>query len=222
MGMTYEADQGQVVLFGGFDLTSVLADTWNWDGTNWTQQHPATSPPAREGLSMTDDAARSQVVMFGGGFSDTWTWDGMTWTEKHPATSPSARFDIGLAYDAAKAKAVLFGGVSRDGFVADTWTWDGTHWRVPLVAHLHLSPKSGPPGTVVQVTGDGFAAVEKVTITFVDSVAGKTVLGKFNTDPSGNLAAQVTIPANATVGTQKVRGAGKVSHQKAKAKFTVT
>ena len=70
--------------------------------------------------------------------------------------------------------------------------------------------------------GTGFAAFELVTITFIDSVNGTTVLGKFPTDASGRLTAQVKIPANATVGAEKITAAGAVSHQKAKATFTVT
>jgi hypothetical protein len=73
------------------------------------------------------------------------------------------------------------------------------------------------------VKATGFAALEQVTITFVDSVTGKTVLGTFTTNPTGILkSAQITIPANATVGAQKITVAGVVSHQKAKAPFTVT
>ena len=41
-------------------------DTWTWDGTTWTQQHPAASPPARYGASMAYDAATRGVVLFGG------------------------------------------------------------------------------------------------------------------------------------------------------------
>src|SRR5436305_10267179 len=51
-------------------------------GLNWTQQTPATSPPARAGGSMAYDAATRTVVLFGGGarapFADSWTWDGYT------------------------------------------------------------------------------------------------------------------------------------------------
>ena len=32
--MAYDAARGEVVLFGGSDGTSILNDTWVWDGTN--------------------------------------------------------------------------------------------------------------------------------------------------------------------------------------------
>jgi hypothetical protein len=53
--------------------------TWIWDGTAWTRQHPATSPPRLFAESMAGDAATGGVVMFGGQarireLSGTWTW----------------------------------------------------------------------------------------------------------------------------------------------------
>ena len=40
---------GKVVLFGGSPSGQgdVVGDTWVWDGTQWTEEHPAHSPPAR-------------------------------------------------------------------------------------------------------------------------------------------------------------------------------
>jgi hypothetical protein len=275
MGMTYDAARGQVVLFGGAQPAHqrFFDDTWTWDGTTWTEQHPATSPAGRWGLGMTDDAARGEIVLFGGtnnvDFGDTWTWDGATWTRQHPATSPSARWFMGMAYDATRGNVVLFdgdnsqfvigdtwtwdgatwtqhgrpthvrarmattydpgrheivlfGGENSQGDLGDTWTWDGSHWRIPFVAYSDCSPSSGPPGTVVRVNGAGFAAFEQVTITFVDSVTGKTGLGSFMTHATGTVKARVTVPLDSTVGAQKITVEGAMSHQQAKATFTVT
>ena len=44
----------------------VFNDTWTWDGTTWTKQHPATSPPPGWSASMAYDAATGNVVLFGG------------------------------------------------------------------------------------------------------------------------------------------------------------
>ena len=70
---------GEVVLFGGYGGGPLpLGDTWTWDGTTWTQEHPATSPSARIGMGMAYDQARGEVVLFGGYFNgflgDTWNW----------------------------------------------------------------------------------------------------------------------------------------------------
>ena len=92
-------------------------------------------PPARFGNGIAYDAAREQVVLFGGvdcslgnEFNDTWVWDGTTWTQRFPATSPPARTNIRLAYDAQRGKVVLFGGRGDTAELNDTWTWDGTTW----------------------------------------------------------------------------------------------
>jgi hypothetical protein len=86
--MAYDAATSTAVLFGGVDpLQSAcpLADTWTWNGTNWTKQAPAVHPGARAEQSMAYDAATSTAVLFGGVFpttgcnggqypTTTWTW----------------------------------------------------------------------------------------------------------------------------------------------------
>ena len=123
-----------------------------------------------------------------------------------------------MTYDAARDDVVLFGG----GYTGDTWIWDGTTWRIPFAARAHLAPRSGPPGTVVVVTGSGFGGLERVHLTYVDSVNGKTNLGRVTADATGSFSKEVTIPLTASVGAQKITAVGKASHQEAKATFTVT
>jgi hypothetical protein len=81
---------------------------------------------------MAYDAARGQVVLFGGSdgsrlLNDTWVWDGTNWVQKFPANAPPARLAHAMAYDAARGQVVLFGGASFGSF-SDTWVWDGTNW----------------------------------------------------------------------------------------------
>ena len=113
--MAYDAATGNVVLFGGTARPGPLGDTWTWDGSTWTKQAPATSPPARTGASMAYDAATGTVVLFGGDgrtgpLGDTWTWDGSTWTKQAPATTRPPVLGASMAYDAATGNVVLFGG----------------------------------------------------------------------------------------------------------------
>jgi hypothetical protein len=151
--MAYDAATGTAVLFGGFGGSArprrVRNQTWTWDGTTWTRQHPAASPSARDAASMVYDAATGTVVLFGGNtnkpnghLADTWTWDGTTWTQQSPATSPPARDYASMAYDAATGTVVLFGGQSSNVItdLADTWTWDGTTWT-------QQSPATSPPAS---------------------------------------------------------------------------
>jgi uncharacterized protein (TIGR03437 family) len=144
LAMAYDSAHGQVVLFGGIDAGStILNETWVWDGSDWSQKSPQTSPPARENHAMAYDAAHGQVVLFGGlspngSLSDTWVWDGANWSEKTPQTSPLPRWNHGMAYDASHGRIVLFGGAKGFGeFLGDTWLWDGTNWT-------QASPQSSP------------------------------------------------------------------------------
>ena len=143
VGMAYDAARGQVVLFGGSGGVRRygvhdFGDTWTWDGSDWTQQHPAHSPSPRLAMGMAYDAALGEVVLFGGSdgaiLGDTWTWDGTDWSKKSPAHTPSPRWGMGMAYDAARGHVVAFGGHGSADF-ADTWTWDGTDWTQRSPAH---------------------------------------------------------------------------------------
>lgn len=123
--MAYDAANGQIVLFGGWRVAGMTgsADTWVFDGINWTELSPAVSPPERTTTAMAYDSARARVVLFGGGdndhgyLGDTWEWDGATatWSQIQPATSPSTRGYTSMVYDAARARTVLFGGYSGTG-----------------------------------------------------------------------------------------------------------
>jgi hypothetical protein len=92
--MAYDVAHSLIVLFGGVSDGVGQNDTWVWDGTNWTQKSPQTSPSAREGPLMAYDVALSQVVMFGGEnndnqqLNDIWVWDGASWTPQSPQNSP--------------------------------------------------------------------------------------------------------------------------------------
>jgi hypothetical protein len=86
--MVYDATNGDIVLFGGRNNArrADFNDTWTFDGTNWTRQFPANSPPPRslDQPAMTFDAAHGNVIFFGGSslaggyFGDTWTWTAPT------------------------------------------------------------------------------------------------------------------------------------------------
>ena len=99
-----------VVLFGGFDGTNGLNDTWLWDGSNWNQKSLATNPPARTGPAIAADG-HGEVVLFGGAgnpfFDDTWLWDGSSWTQASPGTSPSARVSAGMATEQGRQDRAL-------------------------------------------------------------------------------------------------------------------
>lgn len=131
--LAYDGASGQanLVLFGGYNGTTYLQDTWTWSGSNWTSPSPTTKPAVREEASFGYDSSTSQMILFGGysgsDLSDTWSWSGTNWTSLSPTASPSARFGAGVGYNPAIGDLALFGGLGAS-FDADTWVWTGTNW----------------------------------------------------------------------------------------------
>lgn len=124
--MAYDSVRGVTVLFGG----SVLGDTWEWDGSTWSQAQPIGGPPARGQHAMAFDSQRGRAVMFGGDavlgpLQDTWEWDGVAW-HLMDSNGP-ARANHAMAYDSHRGRTVLFGG-SWGVRLGDTWEWNGSSW----------------------------------------------------------------------------------------------
>src|SRR5439155_1023310 len=73
--MTYDSTRHVIVLFGG-ELDTLLNDTWQYDGNDWTQVITAHAPAARRGHAIAYDPARGVTVLFGGqssvNLNDTW------------------------------------------------------------------------------------------------------------------------------------------------------
>lgn len=116
----------------------------------WTQRFSTVRPPAREKHAMAYDAARFEVLLFGGVIpnfysADTWVWDGTNWTQRFPVMQPRPRYDFAMAYDAARGNIVMFGGtrVLVVGWnLSDTWIWDGTNW-IQKFPNTQPSARSG-------------------------------------------------------------------------------
>jgi hypothetical protein len=155
--MTYDLFHDRLVLFGGVGRngpgTTQLNDTWTFDGTNWTQQSPANSPPAKYYADIVFDSARGVFVMYGGnatfsspGTNETWEYDGVTWTQRFPATDPGNLGLHAMVFDSVRNRTVLYGGMPGGNPIVDshqTWEYDGVTWTQrfpannpgPLEAH---------------------------------------------------------------------------------------
>src|SRR6266849_6082974 len=77
----YDSKQNRVVLFGGWNGIGPLGDTWQFDGTTWTNLAPAVAPPAASNAAIAYDPVREVSVLYGGSTdtavsADTWEWDG--------------------------------------------------------------------------------------------------------------------------------------------------
>jgi len=124
--MVYDPIHQKVILFGGYNGTRYLNETWSYDyATNqWTNLNPSNPPPARGCHGMSYDQAHERVLLFGGWDQvgptvrgDTWAYDydANAWTNLNPCNSPSPRLEVSMEYVSSIQKILLFGG---------TWAWE--------------------------------------------------------------------------------------------------
>jgi hypothetical protein len=150
--LAHDFARGRTVLFGGDDGSrrhNVFQDSWEYDGSNWTQIATPVSPPGRSEFALAFDAAQLRVVLYGGRvnqalLNDTWSYDGATWTQLSPASTPPLQVDPQMAPDRPSGHLVLFTGHDLGtGAVPETWEWDGSTWTQravpasPPVRELH-------------------------------------------------------------------------------------
>lgn len=137
-GAAYDPVRAVTYVFGGYGDTGARQDTWEWNGRTrtWRNVTPAgASPPAREALVMTYDAARGRTLMLGGytpAPKDVWQWDGTSWTSvTPPGNVPQFGPNAGIAYDAANRVVVVFGGMrSSSSDYRQLQAWNGTSWAL--------------------------------------------------------------------------------------------
>jgi hypothetical protein len=169
--VAFDGATGTTVLYGGRAGSTVLGDTWTWDGKTWTAQKPSSSPPHLQSASMVYDEATQQLLLFGG-LTDrgapsaaTWVWTGQSWQQFTLLSTPPARYDASLVYDPVTRNAVLFGGIQSGGKpLADTWEWNGLGWSV-------VAPASSPPARAG--AGAAFDAAHGVVVVFGGTSAGQ-------------------------------------------------
>ena len=146
--IAYDTQRRKAVFFGGTSAwlgegNEIREDkTWEWDGKEWIQKFPETSPLARTFFAMAYDEKRGVVVLFGGQgeyafLQDTWEWDGQNWTQRYPATSPPHRANHQLLYDPQREKVVLYGGYNEERYFNDAWEWDGEQWQAIVFESTH-------------------------------------------------------------------------------------
>jgi hypothetical protein len=143
--MVYDSVRQKVVLFGGrtnsvgAGTETFLSDTWEWDGTAWTQRTTAHAPSPRFRAAAAFDAQRCVMVLYGGSSNipngppipsgELWEYNGVDWTLRTIAgTTPGPRFGSAAAFDASRGVTVLWGGLTDSTIYNDTWEFDGTTW----------------------------------------------------------------------------------------------
>jgi len=167
-GSAYDKTRNRMVLYGGQFTTSDLKtttpyyDTWEFDGTNWTQignNGPQITTPLLAYYEPTQ-----QMIMLGSDTSQKphmYSLNAATgvWTEMTPSTMPDCVNDAGLVYQAHDPKVlVLYAGTcSSSGTGSNTYEWDGTNWQLV-----------GPPSATFRLTGEAIAydAARRTTTIF--------------------------------------------------------
>ena len=165
--MAYDENRQVVVLFGGSNTTIggwYLGDTWEWDGTSWTQRI-VSGPSAREGHAMAYNPSNG-IMLFGGGANtpnnETWVWDGTNWTKKTPPdVQPTPqRYNTSMVYDSVRQRDVLFGGsAANDVGYNDTWEWDGSRWHAMTSINTGGRPSPRHLPAIAFDTGRGKAVL---------------------------------------------------------------
>jgi hypothetical protein len=130
-----------VVLFGGTQSPTAGApimgnDTWTWDGADWHQASPPTSPSRRESARMVSDPATGHTLLVGadgagtlGAEKELWSWDGTTWT-RLSQQGPPPWGTAAVATDEAAGRVVMVGkfGTDQPSAYYGTWVWYGQQW----------------------------------------------------------------------------------------------
>ncbi|MBI5481754.1 MAG: hypothetical protein HY906_23055, partial [Deltaproteobacteria bacterium] len=133
----YDRTRQRTVFFGGCygacnQAYETLAETWEWDGTQW-HAGPA-GPSAMRGHALSYDTRRRKVMLLGGRAADgtlepiLYEYDGTAWSGGSDATGAAGREAPAMAYDRERGVTVLHAGAKDPYYVGDTWEhvgWGG-------------------------------------------------------------------------------------------------
>ncbi len=147
--LAFGAPDGRTLLFGGRTSSGDFrADTWAWDGAEWSSV--GTAPAARANAGLARGPSELALVLFGGAtaagvLSDSWLWDGSSWSALGPPNAPTPRSSVAMAYASSVERTLLFGGAIASGAeLNDLWSFDGATWDdVTPAIEGSPSPRSG-------------------------------------------------------------------------------
>lgn len=104
------------VLFGGLGAATFSSQTWQYDGTDWTQR-AAFGPVGRYLHAMAYAPNTQRTYLYGGRTShngyaayDMWAWDGNTWSIVTQYSSPLYLCGHSMTFDEGRNELVMVGG----------------------------------------------------------------------------------------------------------------
>lgn len=136
--MVFDSTRNRTVLFSGrtnrdIQAPTLVADTWEYDGTTWRRIATAARPPVRTDAGIAFDSVRNRVVLTGGlnmnaggSLFDTWEYTGTNWVAK-PAAPTSNRT---MYFDKARAKIMVVDGLPLN----ELFEYDGTSWTARMIS----------------------------------------------------------------------------------------
>ncbi len=130
--MGYDEVRHRVVLFGGrteysLNYTSLLDDTWEYDGIDWVQLQPIQRPTRQAYGWLGHDSANNKLFLCGGINGNAnyaaWHFDGATWTQAPVAYLSTVTGTF--ASDPIRQRIVAYTPMGTGNLMCE---WDGTAW----------------------------------------------------------------------------------------------
>jgi hypothetical protein len=147
-GMAYDPANGYTLLSGGAygnGVNDLLADSWAWDGGDWTLLHDASAPPPAVYNALGYKGSGQSILSGGKDSASTWytqtyQLENNQWRLLSPATSLPPRIGHRLVGNQDGSQLLTIGGLAPDGrYLNDTWVWQNDNWI------NHTPPLSPPP-----------------------------------------------------------------------------
>ncbi|HWE57229.1 MAG TPA: kelch repeat-containing protein [Acidimicrobiales bacterium] len=222
--LAYDPTLAGPLLLQGEGAAGVTDDIWLWAGGTWTQATVQTSAKPRQGAAAGYDLAHSDLVVFGGS-----TGGGQTVSDTGLISvlagqkSPSTTTTIAPAHRSTTT-TTRPGGPSGHGTALPTShsksppTTRPGHRPGPRTSATTVAATTGRPaslqasarnvrqGSVVRLSGTGFAPGAQVTITFHSAPA---LLGSAVANGQGDFLTDVEVPAHAAPGWHHIEAAGQ-------------
>lgn len=143
----FDNARDRLIVYGGLvGRDTVLRDTWEFDGTSWTQV--GQDGPDISGVELVVNQATGETLLTGIGVTSTSTfeprmyrWEGGTWVRLEPTTLPVCLSQTAMVWQEQTGRVLLHGGSCPTGAQnSDTFTWNGTNWEKVTT--------TGTPGSV--------------------------------------------------------------------------
>jgi hypothetical protein len=154
--LVHDVVRGVTVMYGSLNTSPFggpsVDETWEFDGTTWTQVFPTTTPGGLGNYGACYDIVRNRTVIYGGTANSwfptaeggTWEFDGTNWSLISTVGTPGLLERPAMCYDIALGKAVLFGGIDPNlGGNDTTWLYDGTNWTAATIAGASPAGRTG-------------------------------------------------------------------------------